>query len=199
MRLTGCFFTGQPVCHGICTPSTAGVAELCRHSLPSTALEDVSSRSPLERNKREMLYTLITFPQWLSKTTVRLKLLCPGWDWKKVPTALQRKGNTESTVCPLSKASQQGRNNQVFMWYGAYSGQPQYCPHRPPPSLFLWIKHMVTLRHPHNPRVCASTSLNTSWPTKWMSSLKQTDGAMSSLTCPFNTIIFQVFVPLAGL
>lgn len=41
---------------------------------------DASSRSPLEINKREMLYTLMTFPQWLSKTKAAIKLLCRGWD-----------------------------------------------------------------------------------------------------------------------
>lgn len=60
------------------THCTVRVAGLCRHSLPSAAQVDASSRSPLEINKREMLYTLMTFPQWLSKTTVPLKLLCPG-------------------------------------------------------------------------------------------------------------------------
>lgn len=62
----------------IAAHGTVGVAGLCQHSLPSTALVDASSRSPLEINKREMLYTLMTFPQWLSKTTVPLKLLCHG-------------------------------------------------------------------------------------------------------------------------
>lgn len=91
----------------ISTHGTVGVADLCQHSLPSTALVEASSRTPLERNKREMLYTLMTFPQWLSKTTASLKLL--GTGWRRVHTAQQRKKkkkNTESTVCPLCKASQ---------------------------------------------------------------------------------------------
>lgn len=86
------------------THGTVGVADLCQHSLTSTALVEASSRTPLERNKREMLYTLMTFPQWLSKTTASLKLL--GTGWRRVHTAQQRKKNTESTVCPLCKASQ---------------------------------------------------------------------------------------------
>lgn len=134
------------------THGTAGVAGPCQHSLPSTALVDVSSRSPLERNKREMLYTLMTFPQWLSKTTAPLKLLCPGWDWRRVPTAQQRKGNTESTVCPLCKASQQeGGNNQVFMWHGAYRGQPQYCPRSPLPYPGLIVPQDPTHGHVAKP------------------------------------------------
>lgn len=62
------------------THSTLGVAGVCQHSLPSTTEVDASSRSPLERNKGEMLYTLMTFPQWLSKTKAAIKLLCRGLD-----------------------------------------------------------------------------------------------------------------------
>jgi len=120
------------------THGTAGVAGQCQHSLPSAAFVDVSSRSPLEINKREMLCTLMTFPQWLSKTTAppHLKLLRP---WRgleeRVPTDQQKRGHTESTVWPLGKASKQGEggggDNQVFMWRRASRGQPWYCPHGP--------------------------------------------------------------------
>lgn len=113
------------------THGTVGVAGQCQHSLPFTALVEGSSRSPLERHKREMLYTLMTFPQRLSETTAPLKLVCPGWrEWRRVPTAQQRKGNTESTVCAPYKACQQGErvgHNRIFMWHGACRGQPQYC------------------------------------------------------------------------
>lgn len=79
------------------THGTVGVADLCQHSLTSTALVEASSRTPLERHKREMLYTLMTFPQWLSKTTASLKLL--GTGWRRVHTAQQRKKKIQS---PLS-------------------------------------------------------------------------------------------------
>lgn len=62
------------------THGTLGVAGLCQHSLPSATEVDASSRSLLEINKREMLYTLMTFPQCLSKTKAAIKLLCRGWD-----------------------------------------------------------------------------------------------------------------------
>lgn len=70
------------VCHGSAYKHTQhlGVASLCQHSLPSATEVDASSRSPLEINKREMLYTLMTFPQWLSNTKAAIKLLCRGWD-----------------------------------------------------------------------------------------------------------------------
>lgn len=130
------------------THGTVGVADLCQHSLTSTALVEASSRTPLERNKREMLYTLMTFPQWLSKTTASLKLL--GTGWRRVHTAQQRKKNTESTVCPLCKASQ--KEGIIRSLSEAYRGQPQYCPYCPPSiRLFLWIYHKILLRYPHNP------------------------------------------------
>lgn len=62
------------------THGTLGVAVLCQHSLPSATEVDASSRSPLETNKGGMLYTFMTFPQWLSKTKAAIKLLCRGWD-----------------------------------------------------------------------------------------------------------------------
>lgn len=82
------------------THGPMGVTGLCQHSLPSAAEGDASSRSPLEINKRGMLYTLMTFPQWLSKTKEAIKLL-----WLRLPTAQQRKGNTESTVHSVPAAN----------------------------------------------------------------------------------------------
>lgn len=175
------------------THGTVGVAGLCQHSLPSTVLVDASSSSPLEINKREMLYTLMTFPQWPSKTTAPLKLLCPGWDERRVPTAQQRKGNTESTVCPLLQGQPTGGgDNQVFMWHGAYRGQPRYCPHSTLPYPGLIVPLDPTHGHvvkPPQPRVfclfffLASTSRNEPWPvSQWMSSLKQIDEA-TDLMC----------------
>lgn len=102
------------------THSTLGVAGVCQHSLPSTTEVDASSRSPLERNKGEMLYTLMTFPQWLSKTKAAIKLLRRGLD---CPQHQQRKRNTESTVHSVPAANWGKRgDNQVFMWNGAYRG-----------------------------------------------------------------------------
>lgn len=137
----------------MCTHSTVGVADLCQHSLPSTALVDASSRSPLERNKRETLYTLMTFPQWLSKTTAPLKLLWPGWGWRRVPTAHQRKGNTECTVCPLGEASQREGIIRSLCGMVPTVDSLTIVPTTPsliPVRLFLWIQHIVTLRHPQN-------------------------------------------------
>lgn len=132
------------------THGTVGVADLCQHSLTSTALVEASSRTPLERNKREMLYTLMTFPQWLSKTTASLKLL--GTGWRRVHTAQQRKKKYRVHCLSTLQSQPKGGNNQIFIWYEAYRGQPQYCPYCPPSiRLFLWIYHKILLRYPHNP------------------------------------------------
>lgn len=65
VRLTGRLLTEEPFAMAAApgAHSSVGMTSLCQHSLPSTALVDASSRSPLEGNKREMLYTLMTFPQ----------------------------------------------------------------------------------------------------------------------------------------
>ena len=103
------------------------------------------------------------FPTVALQKTAPLKLLCPGGDQRRVPNAHQRKGNTESTVCPLCKASQQGGNNQVFMWHGAYRGQPQYCPHSPLSYPGLIVPLGPTHGHvakPPQTKTCAPTSTN---------------------------------------
>lgn len=178
---------------------TVGVAGLCQHSLPSTVLVDASSSSPLEINKREMLYTLMTFPQWPSKTTAPLKLLCPGWDERRVPTAQQRKGNTESTVCPLLQGQPTGGgDNQVFMWHGAYRGQPRYCPLSTLPYPGLIVPQDPTHGHvakPPQPKLgfcfffCFYFPQRTLTVSQWMSSLKQIDEAID-LMCDLLIAFF---------
>lgn len=126
------------------THGTVGVADLCQHSLPSTALVEASSRTPLERNKREMLYTLMTFPQWLHKTTALLKLL--GTGCRRVPQCSTEERKYRVHCLSTLQGQPNGGNNQIFMWHEAWMGQPWYCTHWPPlipVRLFLWICHMA--------------------------------------------------------
>lgn len=75
-------------------------------------------------DKREMLYTLMTFPQWLSKTTAPLK--CIALAKTRGESPLLNRGR--EILSPLSVHSARPANGGGVGGHGAYRGQPLYCP-----------------------------------------------------------------------
>lgn len=134
------------------THGTVGVAGLCQCSLPSTALEEVSSRSPLERNKRGMLYTLMTFPQWPSKNNSS-PLNCRALAGTGGESPLLNRGREILSALSVhcARPANRGWDNQISMWHGAYSGQPRYCPRSPPPRPGLIVPPDPTHGHVETP------------------------------------------------
>lgn len=158
VRPLGKFHSRESVCHGSGDRHTrhCGGARSVSALITIWALVDLSSRAPLQGNKREMLYTLMTFPQWLSKK--QLPLNCFALVETRGESPMLIRGR--EILSPLSVHSARPANRggiiRSLCGMGPTGDSLSIVPTAPSRILvwlFLWVQHMVTLQNPHKPKL----------------------------------------------